>query len=484
MSSSSAAVGGGYARINRSPLAEQISEQLLSQQQEVRTLSDLWLQGFERLELLEAASEFSDAKVGKLLKCYQLTQTYVEQKQQEHELQMEATRAELNDTRAALSQARQQLGSLGRALDDTHSAVNGAVRQALRDHTAAVDEQMAELRRALRALQPPDGPSVAIAEARAANEARVRSLEDRLNIQARENAQLREEVAAQRGALMALREEVAAHREEREATADRTERATRSMASPGLDVPADAERAKAEAAEEEVASEVAALAERVAELGAVQLGMDQALEARTAALRAGQAAVEAQQAQQGREGFAVAHSVLALQRQMASLQQATAAAVTTLQQAAAGGGSPQRPSSSRAQKLADAGGGGGLTGSMPPRAAQPAASLAPPPPLDDEDEAARQEAAVAEEAQRRYFYHEQQQLQQQQMQQQQQQQQLSELLSTERQDHASTATRASQLEMDLAASLGQQHRLQQQLLLIQASHSHPALARGAHAVAQ
>ena len=73
-------------------------------------------------------------------------------------------------------------------------------------------------------------------------------------------------------------------------------------------------------------------------------GMDRALESRVAALRSGQAAVEAQLAQQGREGVAVATSVLALQRQMASLQEATAAAVGSLQH----GGPPRRQAGSPA----------------------------------------------------------------------------------------------------------------------------------------
>ena len=150
------------------------------------------------------------------------------------------------------------------------------------------------------------------------------------------------------------------------------------------------------------ASEVRQLAHQCAELGAVQLGLDRALEARTSALRSGQEALEAQVAQQGREGVAVAQSVLALQCQLGNLQQATTEAVSELWgvQGSAGG----QPS-----------------GEAP---VAPHATAAAP---------------------------------------------LEAALHSEREAHATTAARVARVEAELAASVAQQYRLQQQLLLMQSA---------------
>ena len=166
-----------------------------------------------------------------------------------------------------------------------------------------------------------------------------------------------------------------------------------------------ASRAEAEARGEgaEVRGEVRQLAHRCDELGAIQLGLDRALEASSAALRGGQEAlaaqvealeaqgreVEAQVAQQGRESVAVAQSVLALQCQLGNLQHATTEAVSELW---------------------------GAQASKP----QPRAPL---------------EAA----------------------------------LHSERDAHAATAARVARVEAELAASVSQQYRLQQQLLLMQSA---------------
>jgi chromosome segregation ATPase len=155
-----------------------------------------------------------------------------------------------------------------------------------------------------------------------------------------------------------------------------------------------ASRAEAEVAE--VRGEVRQLAHRCDELGAIQLGLDRALEASSAALRSGQEALgaqgrdlEAQVAQQGRESVAVAQSVLALQCQLGNLQHATTEAVSELW---------------------------GAQASKP----QPRAPL---------------EAA----------------------------------LHAERDAHAATAARVARVEAELAASVSQQYRLQQQLLLMQSA---------------
>ena len=166
-----------------------------------------------------------------------------------------------------------------------------------------------------------------------------------------------------------------------------------------------ASRAEAEARGEgaEVRGEVKQLAHRCDELGAIQLGLDRALEASSAALRSGQEALEAQVealeaqgrdleaqvAQQGRESVAVAQSVLALQCQLGNLQHATTEAVSELW---------------------------GAQASKP----QPRAPL---------------EAA----------------------------------LHSERDAHAATAARVARVEAELAASVSQQYRLQQQLLLMQSA---------------
>ena len=166
-----------------------------------------------------------------------------------------------------------------------------------------------------------------------------------------------------------------------------------------------ASRAEAEARGEvaEVRGEVRQLAHRCDELGAIQLGLDRALEASSAALRSGQEALEAQVealeaqgrdleaqvAQQGRESVAVAQSVLALQCQLGNLQHATTEAVSELW---------------------------GAQASKP----QPRAPL---------------EAA----------------------------------LHSERDAHAATAARVARVEAELAASVSQQYRLQQQLLLMQSA---------------
>ena len=166
-----------------------------------------------------------------------------------------------------------------------------------------------------------------------------------------------------------------------------------------------ASRAEAEARGEgaEARGEVRQLAHRCDELGAIQLGLDRALEASSAALRSGQEALgaqvealeaqgrdlEAQVAQQGRESVAVAQSVLALQCQLGNLQHATTEAVSELW---------------------------GAQASKP----QPRAPL---------------EAA----------------------------------LHSERDAHAATAARVARVEAELAASVSQQYRLQQQLLLMQSA---------------
>ena len=153
----------------------------------------------------------------------------------------------------------------------------------------------------------------------------------------------------------------------------------------------------------EAGGEVRQLAHRCDELGAIQLGLDRALEASSAALRSGQEALEAQVealeaqgrdleaqvAQQGRESVAVAQSVLALQCQLGNLQHATTEAVSELW---------------------------GAQASKP----QPRAPL---------------EAA----------------------------------LHSERDAHAATAARVARVEAELAASVSQQYRLQQQLLLMQSA---------------
>ena len=148
------------------------------------------------------------------------------------------------------------------------------------------------------------------------------------------------------------------------------------------------------------ASEVRQLAHQCAELGAVQLGLDRALEARTSALRSGQEALEAQVAQQGREGVAVAQSVLALQCQLGNLQQATTEAVSELWRVQASAGEAQPPAAP-----------------VKPQAKAPL------------------EAA----------------------------------LHSERDAHAATAARVARVEAELAASVAQQYRLQQQLLLMQSA---------------
>ena len=166
-----------------------------------------------------------------------------------------------------------------------------------------------------------------------------------------------------------------------------------------------ASRAEAEARGEgaEARGEVRQLAHRCDELGAIQLGLDRALEASSAALRSGQEVLgaqvealeaqgrdlEAQVAQQGRESVAVAQSVLALQCQLGNLQHATTEAVSELW---------------------------GAQASKP----QPRAPL---------------EAA----------------------------------LHSERDAHAATAARVARVEAELAASVSQQYRLQQQLLLMQSA---------------
>ncbi len=142
------------------------------------------------------------------------------------------------------------------------------------------------------------------------------------------------------------------------------------------------------------------LAHRCAELNAVQLGLDRALEARTAALRSGQEALEAEVAQQGRESVAVAQSVLALQCQLGNLQQATTEAVAELWRVQASAGEAQPPAAP-----------------VKPQAKAPL------------------EAA----------------------------------LHSERDAHAATAARVARVEAELAASVAQQYRLQQQLLLMQSA---------------
>ena len=153
------------------------------------------------------------------------------------------------------------------------------------------------------------------------------------------------------------------------------------------------------------ATEVRQLARRCAELNAVQLGLDRALEARTTALRSGQEALEAAVAQQGRESVAVAQSVLALQCQLGNLQQATTEAVSELWRVQASAGEAQAPA---------------------PQA--PAAPVKP------------QAKAPLEAA-----------------------------LHSERDAHAATAARVARVEAELAASVAQQYRLQQQLLLMQSA---------------
>ena len=61
---------------------------LSSLEKRTQQLIDLWSQGFQRLELLEAASELGDDKFARMLQCIQLTQSFTEQKNREQELQL------------------------------------------------------------------------------------------------------------------------------------------------------------------------------------------------------------------------------------------------------------------------------------------------------------------------------------------------------------------------------------------------------------
>ena len=156
------------------------------------------------------------------------------------------------------------------------------------------------------------------------------------------------------------------------------------------------------------ATELRQLAHRCAELGAIQLGLDQALEARTTALRSGQDALAEQLAQQGREGVAVAQAVLALQCQLGHLQQATTEAVSELwgvQELEQGSAGEARVAAAQAKPQAK------------PQAKSPL------------------EAA----------------------------------LHSERDAHAATASRVARVEAELAASVAQQYRLQRELLLMQST---------------
>ena len=193
--------------------AEELEQQQQQQQQQVSRLGLLWTTGFERLDQLEEATESTDTKMSKLLQCFRLTQSFVEEKQQEQAAEHEAVREELSETKVVLARTRQQLSALGAAMEEMQSKMQVAVPDAVREHASAVEQQMAELRDEMRALCVRGASEMqeAQAAATASLEARLEKVEEGLAAQARGAARLLEELVAQREALGRVGDEVAVH---------------------------------------------------------------------------------------------------------------------------------------------------------------------------------------------------------------------------------------------------------------------------------
>ena len=180
--------------------------------------------------------------MSKLLNCVRLTQDFVEQRQQEHAVQMAEVRQELRDTRATLARTRHQLASQGVALEQMHVAMQAAVRHAIGEHAKAVEEQMeqqtATLRQEMQQLY--GAKAEAEAEAAARVEARLSALEEGLVAHAQQAAGLREEVAAQREAVGQVKEEVAVQGRETAAVEQLQAALTAALARPAAPAPAPA----------------------------------------------------------------------------------------------------------------------------------------------------------------------------------------------------------------------------------------------------
>ena len=193
--------------------AEELEQQQQEQQQQVSKLGILWTTGFERLDQLEEAAEFADTKMSKLLQCFRLTQSFVEENQQEQAAEHEAVREELSNTKVVLARTRQQLSALGAAMEAMQSKMQLAVPQAVREHASSVEHQMAEMRDEMREICVRGASEMqeAQAAATASLEARLGKVEEGLAAQARGSARLLEELEAQREALGKVGDEVAVH---------------------------------------------------------------------------------------------------------------------------------------------------------------------------------------------------------------------------------------------------------------------------------
>ena len=209
--------GGYYAASSRESrmraAAEELEQQQQQQQQQVSKLSVLWTTGFERIDQLEEATEFADTKMSKLLQCFRLTQSFVEENQQEQAAEHEAVREELSNTKVVLARTRQQLSALGAAMEAMQSKMQLAVPQAVREHASSVEHQMAEMRDEMREICVRGASEMqeAQAAATASLEARLGKVEEGLAAQARGSARLLEELEAQREALGKVGDEVAVH---------------------------------------------------------------------------------------------------------------------------------------------------------------------------------------------------------------------------------------------------------------------------------
>ena len=209
--------GGYYAASSRESrmraAAEELEQQQQEQQQQVSKLGILWTTGFERLDQLEEAAEFADTKMSKLLQCFRLTQSFVEEKQQEQAAEHEAVREELSDTKLVLARTRQQLSALGLAMEEMQSGFKAAVPHAVQEHASSVEHQMAEMRHEMRQLCVRGAAEMQEeqAAATAGLEARLGKVEEGLAAQARGSARLLEELVAQREALGRVGDEVAVH---------------------------------------------------------------------------------------------------------------------------------------------------------------------------------------------------------------------------------------------------------------------------------
>ena len=129
---------------------EGLEQQQQQQQLQVSKLAVLWSTGFERLDQLEAVTEFADTKMSKLLNCLRLTQSFVEEKQQEQAQEHEATREDLGNARVVLARTRQQLSSLCTAMEEVQTSMQAAVRHAVREHASSADELLDQRLAAMR----------------------------------------------------------------------------------------------------------------------------------------------------------------------------------------------------------------------------------------------------------------------------------------------------------------------------------------------